>query len=45
MRQADGYLRLADARRQAAVVRAKYPENPDASHLVMGRAGPLPWQR
>lgn len=32
MRQADGYLREAEARRQAAVVRAKYPESSDTSH-------------
>ncbi|HTM73943.1 MAG TPA: hypothetical protein VL198_11990 [Pseudolabrys sp.] len=41
MHQADGYLRQAEVRRQAAVVRAKYPESSDASHLVR-RAGPLP---
>ena len=41
MREADGYLRQAEARRQPAVVRAKYPESSDASHLVR-RAGPLP---
>lgn len=41
MQQADGYLREAEARRQAAIVRAKYPESSDASHLVTGRAGPL----
>jgi hypothetical protein len=40
MHQADLYLRQAEARRQVAVVRAKYPESSDASHLV--RAGRLP---
>lgn len=34
MQQADGYLRQAEARRQAAVVRAKYPESPGASRIV-----------
>jgi hypothetical protein len=41
MREADGYLRQAQARRQVAVVRAKYPDSSDASHLVR-RVGPLP---
>jgi hypothetical protein len=41
MHQADGFLRQAGARRQAAVVRAKYPESSQANHLVR-RAGPLP---
>jgi hypothetical protein len=40
MRQADGYLREAEARRQAAVVRAKYPESSVASHTVTD--APLP---
>jgi hypothetical protein len=36
MRQADLYLRQAEARRQVAVVRAKYPESSDARTVVSG---------
>ena len=39
MQQADFYLRQAEARRQAAVVRAKYPERSGASHLVTDTGG------
>ena len=39
MQQADLYLRQAEARRQAAVVRAKYPESSGASHLVTDTGG------
>jgi hypothetical protein len=39
MRQADLYLRQAEARRQGAVVRAKYPESADASRLVTDKGG------
>ena len=39
MQQADGYLRQAEARRQAAVVRAKYPESSGASHRVTDTGG------
>ena len=39
MQQADLYLRQADARRQAAVVRAQYPERSDGSYLVTDTGG------
>ena len=39
MRRADLCLRQAEARRQAAVVRAKYPESSDASRLVTDTGG------
>ena len=39
MQQADGYLRQAEARRQAAIVRGKYPESSDAGHLVTDAGG------
>ena len=39
MQQADLYLRQAEARRQAAVVRAKYPESSDAGRLVTNTGG------
>ena len=34
MQRADGYLRQAEAQRQGAVVRAKYPDSSHASHIV-----------
>jgi hypothetical protein len=34
MQLADGYLRQAEAQRQGAVVRAKYPGSSDARHTV-----------
>jgi hypothetical protein len=40
MQQADGYLRQAEAQRQGAVVRAKYPGSSDARHTVTD--APLP---
>jgi hypothetical protein len=39
MQEADLCLRQAEARRQAAVVRAKYPESSDASRLVTDIGG------
>ena len=39
MREADGYLRQAEARRQAAIVRAKYPESSHARYLVTDTGG------
>jgi hypothetical protein len=34
MQQADSYLRQAEAQRQGAVIRAKYPDSSDARHTV-----------
>ena len=39
MQQADFYLRQAEARRLAAVVRAKYPESSDARYVVTNTGG------